>query len=487
VNSNVQTIRTIARREVTDTLSDWRILIPMFILSFILPELLIAASGFAIDFVGDANIIRLLVPFAMLLVGFIPASFSLITALESFVGERERNSLESLLAMPISDSSLYIAKLLSSLIPPLLSSLTAMLVFAFSLYFFRTDLFYGGLTLDFLLTVLALTLVKSLMMVAGAIIISTHTTSIRAANLLASFVLLPTASIIQLEAILMIGSRWDVLRIIVLLLLVITIALIRTGMNAFNREEILSREHEEISIPNILKTWRRFFNEYQPAGVTPDLYKGLSFSFPRFYRVELPAILYEYRLPIAVAIFAALVGLLSGGYIGQNYQVRFFDRYLANIGKPVDSSLGLALYVFANNFRVSLFSNVFSLFSFGTFAFLVPSVAFAQVSFVANTLASQGGSWFTLDANSPLTFLLAYVVPHGIIELPTAILSTAFGLRIGIALLSPPKGFSVGQNIMWSFAQYFKVWLFVLVPLFFIGSMIEGLITPLIVQMLYAG
>ena len=36
-------------------------------------------------------------------------------------------------------------------------------------------------------------------MVASAVIISSHTTSVRAANLLASFVLLPTAAVVQLE------------------------------------------------------------------------------------------------------------------------------------------------------------------------------------------------------------------------------------------------------------------------------------------------
>src|SRR5690242_9621470 len=127
-------VRTITRREVRETLTDWRILAPIFILTFVLPQVLIGATSFAISFIGEAEsraIIRL-VPFAMLLVGFIPASFSLITALESFVGERERNSLESLLAMPISDASLYVAKLIAALLPPLLSSLMAMCIFALS-------------------------------------------------------------------------------------------------------------------------------------------------------------------------------------------------------------------------------------------------------------------------------------------------------------------------------------------------------------------
>ena len=37
-------VRTITRREVTETLTDWRILLPIFILTFILPQLLIAAA-----------------------------------------------------------------------------------------------------------------------------------------------------------------------------------------------------------------------------------------------------------------------------------------------------------------------------------------------------------------------------------------------------------------------------------------------------------
>src|SRR5262249_43798645 len=129
---SISPIRTITRREVNDTLTDWRILVPIFILSFVLPEILIAAANFAVRFVGDQATISRLVPFVMLLVGFIPASFSLITALETFVGERERNSLEALLSMPISDNQLYLGKLISSLLPPLLSSYTAMVVFAIS-------------------------------------------------------------------------------------------------------------------------------------------------------------------------------------------------------------------------------------------------------------------------------------------------------------------------------------------------------------------
>jgi uncharacterized membrane protein SpoIIM required for sporulation len=481
-------IRTITRREVSDTLTDWRILAPMFILSFVLPELLIAAANFAVRFVGDQNTISRLVPFVMLLVGFIPASFSLITALETFVGERERNSLEALLSMPISDNQLYLGKLISSLLPPLLSSYTAMSVFAISLRFGYPDLFFQGLTFEYLVLGFLLITFKAIVMVASAVIISSHTTSVRAANLLASFVLLPTAAVVQLEAILIISrgpNSRAVLWLIVLLLSVMAVALIRTGMGAFNREEILSREHEQLNLRHVGRTWKTFFREYRPAGVAPDQYSGAAFSFGRFYRHELPALLRDYRLPLLVALIAAAGGLLSGGYVGSNYRVRQLDSFLANVGSAPGPSLGLGLAIAANNIRVALFSNVFSLFVFGAFAFLVPSVAFAQIGFVASSLTERGGSWLAFGADSPLQFLAAYVLPHGVIELPAAILSAAIGIRIGISLMSPPKGFTVGQNILWSLAQFAKVWLFVLIPLFLIGGLIEGLVSPAIIQALY--
>jgi uncharacterized membrane protein SpoIIM required for sporulation/ABC-type transport system involved in multi-copper enzyme maturation permease subunit len=486
---SIGAIRTITRREVGDTLTDWRILAPMFILAFVLPLLLVSAANFVIRFIEDPNSVPILVPFVMLLVGFVPSSFSLITALETFVGERERNSLEALLSMPISDGDLYLGKLVSALLPPLLSAYTAMAVFALALRAGFPDLFAQGLTPMYILVVVLLITTKAIVMVASAVIISSHTTSVRAANLLASFVLLPTATVVQLEALLIIGRTaraWTVLWMIVLLLAVVAIALIRTGMAAFNREEILSREHEQLNLRQVGATFKTFFREFQPAGISHDQYSGARFDLGRFYRREFPALLREYRLPLAVALIAAIGGMLSGGYIGSNYRVRALESYLANIGTTLRPGLGLALFIWLNNLRVALLSSVFSLFTFGALSFLVPAVAFAQISFVASSLAERGGSWASLGANSPLQFVLAYVLPHGLIELPAAILGAALGIRIGASLMSPPKGFTVGQNILWSLAQFAKVWLFVLLPLFLAGSLIEGLVTPRIVQALYS-
>src|SRR6187431_402725 len=121
---------TVARRDVRDAFGDWRTVMPLLVMALLLPWLLVSGVRFATRFLGEAELTQVLVPFGMLVAGFLPASFSLIGPLESFVGERERNTLEALLSAPITDRGLYLGKFLAALTPPLLSSTIAMIIYA---------------------------------------------------------------------------------------------------------------------------------------------------------------------------------------------------------------------------------------------------------------------------------------------------------------------------------------------------------------------
>ena len=69
------------------------------------------------------------IPFLLMIVGFFPISFSLIIALETFVGEKERRSIEPLLSMPITNLELYLGKMISATALPLLGSLLGVTVY----------------------------------------------------------------------------------------------------------------------------------------------------------------------------------------------------------------------------------------------------------------------------------------------------------------------------------------------------------------------
>jgi len=238
-------IMIIVRRETRELLGDWRIVTPILLLALALPLLLVAAAGQIVGFLEDASFAVRLIPFGALLVGFLPASFSLIAALESFVGERERNSLETLLAMPLSDAELYLGKFLATLLPPLVASLAAMQIYAGLLLGFMPELYFGMLTLPRLLLLVLLVCCMALVMVSGAVVISAHISTVRAANLMSSFVLVPMAGVMQLAAFWIINERWSQLWLIAAALGVLAVILVRAGMRTFSREELLSREQRQ--------------------------------------------------------------------------------------------------------------------------------------------------------------------------------------------------------------------------------------------------
>lgn len=91
-----------------------------------------------------------------------------------------------------------------------------------------------------------LTVVQALVMVTGAVVVSSQTTSTRAANLLASFIIIPMTLLIQAESAIMflapdaelpngISSLWA----IIVGMVVVTVLLLRVGNAVFNREELL--------------------------------------------------------------------------------------------------------------------------------------------------------------------------------------------------------------------------------------------------------
>ncbi len=464
----------ITRREIRDSLRDWRIVAPVLILTLIFPWIMNLSTQVAINFVREYNatIIPLhLIPFAVMIVGFFPISFSLIIALESFVGEKERNSLEPLLGTPISDSALYLGKFFSSLIPPLFASYLGIISYLIGLYISMRYIPEWVI----LVQILLVTAMESVVMVAGAVVVSSHTTSVRAANLLASFIIIPMAFLLQGETVLLFWGQYDVMWFIIAALAVAVALLIRTGMRTFNREEILAREIDELNLGAMARMFRRFF-----------VGDG-RFSLARIYRQDVPRLLRENRLPIFVTVLVILGGLVFGwvfalrfplpsGVIDLRIDRSAFQRQLSMPSLGFLPSLNTQA-IFVNNVRSLLGASLLGLFSFGSIALILLLAPMAIIGFFASEVAMLG--------MNPLTFFVAFVVPHGLFELPAAVLATAFALRLGASIISPPPGVSAGENLLHALADLVKMFVFVVLPLLLIAAFVEANVTPQVVLWFY--
>jgi ABC-type transport system involved in multi-copper enzyme maturation permease subunit len=237
----------VTRREVKDAFRDWRIMIPIVLLTIFFPALMNFTAQRLLGFVesyGAEIIANQLIPFLLLVVGFFPMSFSLVIALEAFVGEKERKSLEPLLSTPLTNLQLYLGKMMASLIPPLLAAYLGIGVYLVGLW-----LTIGWVaTPQLFVQTILLTTLQGMIMVAGAVVISSQATSVRASNLLASFIIVPMALLIQAEAAALFWGNHAGLWWLILALAITVLVLMRMGLSIFNREELLGREFDQLNL-----------------------------------------------------------------------------------------------------------------------------------------------------------------------------------------------------------------------------------------------
>ena len=130
--ASLKPVWIVAQRELRDQLRDWRVLFPLAVLTTAFPFLMMVMARGVIDFInqyGADLVIDALVPFSVLLIGFFPNTISLVVALETFVGEKERGTIEPLLSSPMKDWQIYLGKLVVGVLTPLIASFLAIAVY----------------------------------------------------------------------------------------------------------------------------------------------------------------------------------------------------------------------------------------------------------------------------------------------------------------------------------------------------------------------
>lgn len=481
---------TLTRREILDSLRDWRILLPIFVLTLAFPLLMnfitVRTQNMFYERWGVEGIERRLLPLMLMVVGFFPVSVSLVIALETFVGEKERRSLEPLLLTPLSDLQLYLGKTLAALLLPLVAGCLGITVYTAVLW--RQGWHPSSVLL---IQILVLTAAEALVMVSGAVIISSQTTSVRAANLLASFVIIPMALLVQGESIIILQAGnailWDVLAF----LIVVDVMLVRMGIRLFNREELLGREIDELNVGNLWRMFRRHLGwERWLFGLdlarVPRPWRWLG-TLVGLYLREVPAVLRRSWLALALVV----AGLLGAVWVGWDFAVRFrlpagslaLDSITDESFTGLSTTSWLPAFttwgVLQNNTRSLLAAALLGTFSFGSLAVALLMAPLAVIAYVGFQAA-----WAEYD---PFLFLLTFVMPHGVLELPAALIATGLAVRLGATFIAPPRGMTVGEGWLQALADFIKLFLAVVLPMLTVAAWIEVHITPFLVLKVYGG
>jgi len=462
----------VAGRELKDQFRDWRVLMPMIILVFCFPVLMNEFAKQTVDFLNQYNanlILERLVPFSIMIIGFFPITISLVVALEAFVGEKERGTIEPMLSAPLDNWQLYFGKLLVGVITPLVASY-------FSIVFYLVLVARQDLVMPPFITMLQLILLTTAhatLMVSAAIVISVQSTSVKAANLLASFIVIPVAILMQGEAVMLFWGNDQVLWLAIVGVMIISLLLIRVGIAHFQREYLLGRE---IDVINLRWVWRTFLKNFVGGAQSlGDWYRRVLGSALR--RIA-PALL-------AVALIAGVSLWMGYDWIMVNVPQALSKASPENLQKLSDrvrempdiSNLQESInapFLFLNNTRA-----VTLIFFAGLFSFSVLGVLLYMVN-----IGIIGGLFglFQLLGLQPWPIFLAGVVPHGVFEIPALMIGSAVVLYMGVAIVTPQTGKSMGEVILELFADWAKIFIGLVVPLLALAAMIEAYITPTLLQ-----
>jgi len=141
-------------------------------------------------------------------------------------------------------------------------------------------------------------------------------------------------------------------------------------------------------------------------------------------------------------------------------------KYLEDYLKPYTQSgaLGRIFFIFLNNLRVVIVAGILSFITFGIFSEIVAYINGFFVGIVIFALP------LIFDGLKPFSLIVFGVMPHGVFEIFAFLLSLTFAHS-----LSPTKRGLEELN------PYFKSYLLV-IPLLFIASIIEVLLTPLLMN-----
>lgn len=313
-----------------------------------------------------------------------------------------------------------------------------------------------------MIQIIVLTITQAIVMVSGAVVVSTQATSVKAANLLASFIIIPMALLIQGESVVMFWGRetlslwWVVFGLIVLAAL-----FVRVGLAHFQREELLGRD---IDVLNIRWGWRVFKRGFS----------GGASNLRDWYNYSLSVSLRSLRGAIAAVTTLAIVGVFVGIRQTGQFPLEFSGQITERLENVLEimplTSAAPVLLILWQNLRVLIIGLLLGVCSFGILGVIPVFATMGLVGYLVDTLANNGiPAYMTL---------VGLILPHGILEIPALILAAAAVLQLGLKLATPTKDHTVGEVFITGLAEWLRIIIGIVLPLLVISALIEAWVTP---------
>lgn len=242
----------------------------------------------------------------------------------------------------------------------------------------------------------------------------------------------------------------------------------------FNREVLLANEMDVIDLK---WAWQRFRDRFlQDSQNILDWLIGI-------WRKTLP----ELKIPLGISVLLLLFGYLVGIYIANQFTLPPGVLSLDLVGEGVTEEFNrfgffatqTIGWVLMNNLRVVALATILGAFTFGVLGQLSFMALWIIIGYVAGNLALAG--------ESTLLFLGTTVLPHGVFEIPAALLAGAAILRLGLSAISLPQGTSLGEAYILALADWARVIIAMVVPLLILASVMEVFVTPMVVIQVLGG
>jgi uncharacterized membrane protein SpoIIM required for sporulation len=317
---------------------------------------------------------------------------------------------------------------------------------------------------------LILTAVQALLMVSGAILISTQATSVRASSLMASFIVIPMAILIQGESVMLFWGNDKALWLAVAGVSVLSLLMARVGIAHFQREALLGHEIDVLNLRWIARTfWKGF--------------KGNAKSLPDWFWTEVLGTVKKQAVSIWMTLGLGIAATV-GGYIwvAQNADNVVSVFRSGGLGGVLNAGTGAPLadiaisfpVIWGHNLRAVVIILLLGLFSFGVLGVLVFLLNTSVIGIVLSLEGALGVS--------PLKLAIFGILPHGIFEIPALILSSAAVLYIGIALVTPRSHLTLGEVLIDAIADWAKICVGLVLPLLTIAAVLETWVTPVLLR-----